>query len=89
MNYQFCCVSPDNYELLEEISDNMQDISGATFFKMVELEELRNSLMYGLGDYFTSKIKVLKDYSNRFYKSKANNTIYYIFQNSAIEYIFN
>jgi len=85
--YEFAynCVSPSSSDELENIIDNMKEIKANTFLKKVSLDEINNSLMYGIR---YTKQSILKDWSISFYRIKKNGIDAFILRNSCIEYVF-
>jgi hypothetical protein len=84
--FEYNCVYPNCSDELETILENMKSISADEFLKNVSLEELNNSLMYGIK--YESKSRLKSDWSVSFYKIKKKNIDAYVFVNSGIEYVF-
>ena len=87
-NYEFDynCVNPKDEGELDYIIDNMEEISVDEFLKNVSLEEVNNSLMYGMK--YNTKEQLKKDWSVRFHKLNEKDINVYVMVHSAIEYVF-
>jgi hypothetical protein len=83
--YAYNCVSPISSDELDYIIDNMREIKANTFLNKISLDEINNSLMYGMS---YNKQSILKDWSIGFYSIRRNNINAYILRNSCIEYVF-
>ena len=84
--FSYNCVSPMDYNELEFIIDNMKEISADLFLRNVTLDEINNSLMYGIR--YNSKDKVKSDWGLSFYRIKKGGLDAFILINSGIEYVF-
>lgn len=84
--FDYNCVSPRDGDELEYIIDNMKEISADLFLRNVSLDEINNSLMYGIR--YSSKDKVKSDWGHSFYRIKKKSIDAFILINSGIEYVF-
>lgn len=86
-NYQFAynCVAPSSKIELNEVCDNMRQISVSTFLRYIPFHYASMVIMYVT---YINERQFRNDWSMSFYKYKNDKYKYLILRNSAIEYIF-
>jgi len=82
--FAYSCVSPEDYNELIFIKDNMKEISKTTFYKNVDIDDVLNIFDV----YNNDKMFLLNDNHITYYKFNKGDVDAYIMVHSGIEYIF-